>query len=93
MTALLLEIRKVLWARSAMTRRTELFYIAAIHFPTRSEAVIDPRVLGFSAWQAGVQRLPSLKMPPASGLSGRFRSGPAAPPLKLQAAWARLKPT
>lgn len=43
-----------------MTRRSGFFSIAAIHFHARSEAVIDPRVLRFSAWPAGFQREPSL---------------------------------
>jgi hypothetical protein len=43
-----------------MTRRSGFFSIAAIHSHARSEAAIDPRVLSFSAWLAGMQRLQSL---------------------------------
>ncbi len=39
----------------AMTCRSGFFSIAAIHFHARSEAVIDPRVLRFSAWPAGLR--------------------------------------
>jgi hypothetical protein len=46
---------------AAISRRSELFSIAAIHFPDRSEAVIDLRMLRFSAWQAVVQRLPPFR--------------------------------
>ena len=37
-----------------MTRHSGFFYIAVIHFHTRS--VIDPRVLRFTTWQPEVKR-------------------------------------
>lgn len=37
-----------------MTCRSEFFSIAAIHFPARSEAVIEPKALKFSAREAAV---------------------------------------
>lgn len=40
---------------SATTRRWNIFSNAAVHFPARSEAVTDQRVLRFSACLAGVQ--------------------------------------
>jgi hypothetical protein len=41
----------------AMKRRWIFCSIAAVQFPARSEAVIDPKMLIFSVCQAGVQRL------------------------------------
>ena|SRR3990167_6149678 len=56
----------------AMTRRSGFFSIAAIHFHDRSEAVIDPRVLRFSAWPAGMQRLESCTALKARSVEGRL---------------------
>jgi hypothetical protein len=55
----------------AMTRRSGFLSIAAIHFHACSEAVIDPKVLRFSAWPAGLQRERTLAMPEALDLKGR----------------------
>jgi hypothetical protein len=43
-----------------MKRRWIFCSIAAVQFPARSEAVIDPKMLRFSVCQAGVQRKRSL---------------------------------
>jgi hypothetical protein len=42
---------------SATTCRSEIFSIAAIRFPARFEAVINPKEPSVSVGQAGVQRL------------------------------------
>jgi hypothetical protein len=48
-------ISHVIRQNPAMTSRSGFFSIAATHFHARSEAVIHPRVLRFSAWSAGLQ--------------------------------------
>jgi hypothetical protein len=45
-----------------MKRRWIFCSIAAVQFPARSEAVIDPKMLRFSVCQAGVQRYANISI-------------------------------